>query len=193
MDCSLPGSSVHGILQIRILEYSSVLLLQRIFLTQGSNLGLPHCRQMLVPSEPPGQSNNQSTSQNLALLPGSLSWCHYSGQKTLSPPSSYFFHLFSYYSLSCFLYCNHVRILKCQVHFCLEAFTLAFPSPWNAIPPNVCAPNSVTSLKFCCIINLSVRFILTIVFIVCFTHASCSCLSFPVSPSASPPFNTSHN
>ena len=30
-------------------------LLQGIFLTQGSNLGLPHCRQILLPSEPPGK------------------------------------------------------------------------------------------------------------------------------------------
>ena len=35
----LPGSSVHGILQARILERIAFLL-QRIFLTQGSNLGL---------------------------------------------------------------------------------------------------------------------------------------------------------
>ena len=40
MDYSLPGSSVHGILQTRILEYS---LLQGIF----PNLGLPHLRQIL--------------------------------------------------------------------------------------------------------------------------------------------------
>ena len=33
MDCSLPGSFVHGILQARILEW--VALLQRIFPTQG--------------------------------------------------------------------------------------------------------------------------------------------------------------
>ena len=31
-------------------------LLQGIFPTQGSNPGLPHCRQMLLPSEPPGKS-----------------------------------------------------------------------------------------------------------------------------------------
>ena len=31
-------------------------LLQEIFPTQGSNLGLPHCRQTLLPSEPPGKS-----------------------------------------------------------------------------------------------------------------------------------------
>ena len=44
MDCSLPGSSVYGILQARILEYS---FLQGIFQTQGLNLGLLHCRKIL--------------------------------------------------------------------------------------------------------------------------------------------------
>ena len=47
MDSSLPGSSVHGILQARILGMDSHSLLQGIFLTQGSNPGLPHCRQIL--------------------------------------------------------------------------------------------------------------------------------------------------
>ena len=42
MDCSPPGSSAHGILQARIQES----LLQRIFLTQGSNLSLLHCRRI---------------------------------------------------------------------------------------------------------------------------------------------------
>jgi len=42
---NLPGSCIHGILQ----EYQvgSHSLLQRILLTQQSNLGLVHCRQML--------------------------------------------------------------------------------------------------------------------------------------------------
>ena len=31
-------------------------LLQGTFLTQGWNLGLPHCRQTLLPSEPPGKA-----------------------------------------------------------------------------------------------------------------------------------------
>ena len=35
MDCSLPGSSAHGIPQVRILELDSHSLLQGIFLTQG--------------------------------------------------------------------------------------------------------------------------------------------------------------
>jgi len=37
MDCSLPGSSVHGILQARILEWVAMASLQQIFQTQGSN------------------------------------------------------------------------------------------------------------------------------------------------------------
>ena len=40
MDCSPPGSSVHGILQARILESVDRKYLQGIFLTQGSSLGL---------------------------------------------------------------------------------------------------------------------------------------------------------
>ena len=40
---SLPGSSVHGILQARILEWIAIPFSRGIFLTQGSNLGLLHC------------------------------------------------------------------------------------------------------------------------------------------------------
>ena len=45
MDCSPLGSTVHGILQVRILEW--VAMSQEIFPTQGSNpclLHLLHCR-----------------------------------------------------------------------------------------------------------------------------------------------------
>ena len=51
MDCSLPGSSVHGISQARMGSHSTGVgchsLLQGILPTQGWNLGLPHCRQIL--------------------------------------------------------------------------------------------------------------------------------------------------
>ena len=48
MDCSLLGSSVHGIFQVIVLEWVAIsFFLQGNFPTQGSNLGLPHCRQML--------------------------------------------------------------------------------------------------------------------------------------------------
>ena len=38
---------VHGILQVRILDVSSLSLLQGFFPTQGLNAGLLHCRQIL--------------------------------------------------------------------------------------------------------------------------------------------------
>ena len=44
-DCSPPGSSVHGVLQARILEW--VVIPFPRGLTQGLNLGLLHCRQTL--------------------------------------------------------------------------------------------------------------------------------------------------
>ena len=47
MDCSLPGSSLQGIFQARVLEWVAIFLLQGIFPTQGSNPSLPHSRQML--------------------------------------------------------------------------------------------------------------------------------------------------
>ena len=47
MDCSVPGSSIHGILQARILRVGCHSLLQGIFPTQESNPGLAHCRQIL--------------------------------------------------------------------------------------------------------------------------------------------------
>ena len=47
MDCSPPGISVHGILQARILEWVAIPFSRGGFPIQGSNLGLPHCKQLL--------------------------------------------------------------------------------------------------------------------------------------------------
>ena len=47
MDCSPPGSSVHGVLQARILEWVAIPYAGGILLTQGSNLGLLLRRQIL--------------------------------------------------------------------------------------------------------------------------------------------------
>ena len=56
MDCSPPGSSVHGLSQAKILEgVGCHFLLQGIFLTQGLNPGLLHCRWILFTTEPPGK------------------------------------------------------------------------------------------------------------------------------------------
>ena len=46
MDCSPPSSSVHGILQGRILEWVTMPSSRGSFPTQGSNPGLPHRMQI---------------------------------------------------------------------------------------------------------------------------------------------------
>ena len=56
MDCSLPVSSVHGILQGRILEWVAIVFSRR-FSQFRSNSGLLHCRPILLSSEPPGREH----------------------------------------------------------------------------------------------------------------------------------------
>ena len=70
IDCSLPwfhGSSVHGILQARILEWVGHSLLQGIFPTQGSNPCLLHCRWSLYHLS--HQESPVSLKESLFLLP----------------------------------------------------------------------------------------------------------------------------
>ena len=47
MDCRLPGSSICGIFQARTVEWAAISFSRGIFLTQGLNPGLLHCRQTL--------------------------------------------------------------------------------------------------------------------------------------------------
>ena len=47
MNCSPPKSSVHGDAPGKNTGEGCHALLQGLFLTQGSNPGLPHCRQIL--------------------------------------------------------------------------------------------------------------------------------------------------
>ena len=73
MDCSLPGSSVHGLLQARILEW--VALHQGIFPTRGSNphlLCLLHWQVGSSPLAPPGKPMNGTNSNSADLGPGIL-------------------------------------------------------------------------------------------------------------------------
>ena len=66
-DCSLPGSSVHGILQARITRVGCRFLLQKFFPTQGSNPDLLHCRQILY-----HLSYQESPNHMVSLLKRSL-------------------------------------------------------------------------------------------------------------------------
>ena len=45
--CDFTDYTLHGTLQARVLEWVALSLLQGIFPSQGSNPGLPHCRQIL--------------------------------------------------------------------------------------------------------------------------------------------------
>ena len=47
MDCNMPGSSAHGDSPGKNTGVGCHVFLQRIFPTQGSNPGLPHCWQIL--------------------------------------------------------------------------------------------------------------------------------------------------
>ena len=49
VECSPPGSSIHGILQAKLLEWVAIPFTKGIFLTQGSNPSLSHCRQIVHP------------------------------------------------------------------------------------------------------------------------------------------------
>ena len=44
MDYNLPGCSVHGLLQARILEWVAISVFQALFPTQGFNPGVPYRR-----------------------------------------------------------------------------------------------------------------------------------------------------
>ena len=72
IDCSLPGSSVHGILQARILEWVAISFSRGIFPTQGLNLDLLHCRQTL-PTEL--QAKLFTLNYSAISKPRSWHWC----------------------------------------------------------------------------------------------------------------------
>ena len=69
MDCSLPGYSIHRILQARILEWVSNSLLQGIFPTQG--LYLVSCRQILYDLSHQGSFYNVKTNNKSVNI---LTW-----------------------------------------------------------------------------------------------------------------------
>ena len=82
-DCSLPGSSVHGILQARILEWVVVFPLQGIFLIQGSNLcQLLHWQVDSLPIEPSGTPPPPTHTHTMGL--GKYNYPHFARATTIS-------------------------------------------------------------------------------------------------------------
>jgi len=55
MDYSVPGSSVHGILQARILEWVAISFSRGSFQPRDCEPGSPTLQADSIPSEPPGK------------------------------------------------------------------------------------------------------------------------------------------
>ena len=87
MDCSPPGSSVHGILQARILEWVAYFLLQGIVPTQGLNLhpiSLLHWQAGSLPLGLPGEPSQVVGLQILMSFSGPFNLA--SGGLLAGPP-----------------------------------------------------------------------------------------------------------
>ena len=71
LDCSLPGSSVHGILQARILEWVAIPFFRGSSLTSQprDQTWASHIAGRFLPSEPPGKPAHPISSTNKLLLP----------------------------------------------------------------------------------------------------------------------------
>ena len=72
MDCSLPGSSVHGIFQARVMQWVAISFSRGILPTQGTNPGLPHCRQRLYHLIHQGEGKKRPTAILIGLEKASV-------------------------------------------------------------------------------------------------------------------------
>ena len=71
MNCSLPGSSAHGISMARILKWVAISYSRVIFPTQGSNscfLSLLHLAGRFFPSEPPVEPLNMQMNKDQRVM-----------------------------------------------------------------------------------------------------------------------------
>ena len=91
LDCSPLVSSVHGILQVRLLEWGCHTLLQGIFPTQGPHTGLPHCRQIIYrlshQRSPPGSLLGESDKLHVQQLVTQVVFVYLPGGCLLRCPS----------------------------------------------------------------------------------------------------------
>ena len=126
MDCSLPGSSVHGIFLGKSTGVGCHLLLQEIFPTQGSNLGLPYCRQMLYHLSHQG-SPIRLYPQQLSNKYYNIEYSHYARQYIFMTyfitGHLYLFTLFTH--LSDFLSSNYQSVLY-EVGFLLFCLLICY-------------------------------------------------------------------
>ena len=122
-DYSPPGSSVHGILQARVLEWVAMLL-QGISPTQGSNPGLPHCRRILY------HLSHQGTPSIIHL-----SIHHLSIHPSIHPISRHHPCFFTVIHLCNYLPIHHPSIISLSVYPCNHA-SISKPQIVAQMKPN---------------------------------------------------------
>ena len=92
LDCSPPGSSVHGISQARILEWVVTFFSRGIFRTQASKL-FPALQVNCLPLRDPGSPFNLSVfSLKVLLLEIKITtilFCHFTGKNEISGKKKY--------------------------------------------------------------------------------------------------------
>ena len=129
----------------------SLSLLQGIFLNQGLNPGLPHCRKILYPAEPQGKSKNTgvgslSLFQRILLTNWGLLHCRwilyqlsYQGSLLKSRDITLLtkFHLVKAMAFPVVMYGYQIWTIKKAEHQRIDAFELWFCRrllrvPWNA-------------------------------------------------------------
>ena len=69
MDCSLPGSSLHGVLQARVLEWVAIFLLQGNLPDPGIEPRSPAFQADALTSEPPGKLMPPQIIRTYTLIP----------------------------------------------------------------------------------------------------------------------------
>ena len=140
MDCSPPGSSVHGDSPGKNTGVCWHALLQGIFSTQGSNPGLPHCRLILYHLsnqgyDPTNVGNLISASS--AFYKSNLNIWKFSVHILLKPGLENFEHYFARVWDEC--NCDSLSILWHCLSLGLER-KLTFSSPWPLLSfPNLLA------------------------------------------------------
>ena len=107
-----PDSSVHGILQARIMERAAISFSAVIFLTRGSKPSLLHCRRILYHLSPQGSpcslwsSRKSAYSVGLKLSPSRLLFLIQRGNSSCSHHPAITSVQAKF--ISCFLFCSHL-------------------------------------------------------------------------------------
>ena len=105
MDCSLPDSSVHGILQAGILGWVAFPFSRGIFPTQGSSPGLPLCRWILYHLSPQGSPISHCRIDNwLNLQQLSYNWSN-----LLFIPTVFYIAKQVFWSWLCVCVCGKIK------------------------------------------------------------------------------------